>query len=110
MLNILEIFGVIITDEFYQNFLNSDTMLTELSSEKFVLFGPSPIEPFNQVGNGDAERAGEGRGRAVLRQAPDGREGPRRPRVLAGPRQHRAGPVRPRLRGTESLTRVRPPS
>ena len=49
MLNIPEIFGFENSDEFKEKFLNSDTMFTELSSEKFEWFGPSPIEPFNQV-------------------------------------------------------------
>ena len=47
MLNILEIFGFLMNFSKFPEFI-CDTMLTELSSEKFVWFGPSPIEPFNQ--------------------------------------------------------------
>ena len=53
-------------------------MLTELSSEKFVWFGPSPIEPFNQ---GRPAAAGDGR-----RRREPGGAGPACPAPAGGPR------------------------
>ena len=55
-----------------------ETILTELRSEKFEWFGPSPIEPFN-LGAG---RAGGGSSRGVLPPKKD---------VLLPPKQFRGG-------------------
>ena len=63
-------------------------MLTELSSEKFVWFGSSPIEPFNQ---GDARQSARGEG---PRPGPAGvRAGMLRGSV---PQRHRGPDILPR--------------